>query len=109
MTLQHVIRIYYLRMEPSTGYDEVDDLLFHIYLERSYGRIHQTSVDADESPFCFFHDDFRCSEGVHAFMVKDFPNEEQIESFDKLRHLRVVDHRDIEQHRAVRYRAQHWV
>ena len=85
------------RREVGLWYDEIEDFLLYVDFVGAYGCVHESSVNADERSLRFFDSHLTCTVWVYTFVVEYFPAIEQIESLYQLCHLRVVDHRDIEQ------------
>ena len=77
-------------------YEEVDNLLLDIDFERPDGCVKQSTVYSHHSVDGLVDEYFLCPVGVYGTMVEELAREEQVESLDELRHLRVVNHGDIE-------------
>ena len=76
--------------------EEVDNLLLDIDFERPDGCVEQSAVHSHHGVDGLVDEYFLCPVGVYGAMVEELAGEEQVESLDELRHLRVVDDGDVE-------------
>ena len=80
----------------SIGNEEVYHFLLHRHCERSYGCIHESSVNADEGFLRLKNVHLTRAVWMHAAMIEELTAQEQIYAFKELCHLRVIHHRHIE-------------
>lgn len=76
---------------------EIHNFLLHGYSERTDGLVHESSVDAHECLACLENLYLACTIRMHTLVVEKLATQEEVEAFEELCHLRVVDHAHVEQ------------
>ena len=92
MAHYHIIPLYLLYW-----YQEVDDFLDDSHLVRSHWRIHQSSINAYQGMRISLHLHFAGTIRMHALMIEELSLHKEIDAFEELRHLRMINHRHIKQ------------
>ena len=81
---------------PLAGYEEVNYLLLNADGERTYGGVHHAAVDAHHCMVGLQDFHLLRAIGMHGAVVEELASHEEIDALEELRHLWVVDHRDVE-------------
>ncbi len=78
------------------GQQEIDGFGFYRQCEFSNRRLHQSAINTHHGMFCRKHFNLFGTIRVYTLVIEELTSQKQIDTFEKLRHFGMIDHRNIQ-------------